>query len=170
MPVTSPDGRKWSARLGLLAAAFGGSAFFVGAIWPLLAWWATSLAVVSLAYLWGYAKVFGKKEDGRLPALNQLILLPYLALTLLGWQLAVWLGRESMCVQVTPILWLGRWPRRGELPSDIRRVVDLTAELPGPADRLTRQYLALPALDGRSPGLAAAVAIVARLEAEVQPT
>ena len=52
-----------------------------------------------------------------------------------------------------PGLYIGRRPLPGELPSDIKVVVDLTAEFPERKEvREASQYLCLPPLDASVPG------------------
>lgn len=161
--------RPWALKLGLLALLLGLTAPFTGALAPFMLWAAASTGLVAWAYLTRRPTLFGKTPDGRL-RWNAVPLLPFLALTRLGWWIAVRFSREPAWVQVTPDLYLGRWPRRGELPPQITRIVDLTAELPGPTERTGRTYHLLATLDGTGPDLPATARLLDELLTRDAPT
>ncbi len=120
-----------------LAIAYGGVCWWL--LWP-----AGSLAVVASIYLLFDANAFGKRADGSLPQAVRVLLAPYL---LAAWLNVRWWTRHLPTADpVTADVLLGRLPNAGEL---IRRrataLVDLCAELPGPAGEIQRTVV--PMLD-----------------------
>lgn len=115
----------------------------------LLLWMATSFTVVGTAYLFQLRGVFGKRPDGSLAASHVLILVPFLGLTWSVWHLARVLSSEPAIDVLSPQLRLARRLLNRELPTDVRLVIDLTAEFPtrSPAPN----YQSLRILDGGQP-------------------
>lgn len=137
---------------------------FGGLTWLLL-WPALSFALAGLGYLGLGARVFGKRSDGSRRWWVTLLAAPYLAVGWLAWQ-GFRLGREDVHNRVTPWLYLGRRPARGELPSEVTAIVDLTAEFPvDPVLLGGRSYLCLPTLDGHVPSQEALRQLVAQADA-----
>jgi len=136
------------AALGSLAITTTGWWFGVLAFWP-----SVSFFLVAGAYLRFGPGLFGKRADGSLPWIRVLLLLPYFLFTWGIWHL-LRLGPEPSHAVVAPGLYLGRLPRSGELPADVRLVVDLTAEFPrSPAVADGCDYINLPALDALVPSI-----------------
>ena len=151
-PATDRGGRRWAIRLGALAAILTAGLPFAGFLALPFGWLALSTGAIAIAYARHTPEVFGKTaERGGISPLRAAPLLPFLGLTFFGWWLAVRFGRSPVWAQVAPDLWLGRWPRRGEVPAEVEQVIDLTAEMPCPPDREGRHYLLLPTLDGTGP-------------------
>ncbi len=114
--------RKLAVRYALAALAFTIPAFFLQAFAWLLLWPATSLLLVSLAYLGLGTSIFQKQQQHSLAA--RIILAPYL--------LGAWLSmryfarRLDAKHQCHPNLWVGHWAADHAGPR-----LDLCAELPG---------------------------------------
>lgn len=143
-----------------LAALIGGAGFAL--LWP-----ASSVVVVSAAYLRERPAALGKRADGTLAPSALLLLAPYLVLTFCIWWIERALSREDAADEVAPGLWVGRRPLASELPAEVGIVVDLTAELPEPAAvRRRAGYLCLPVLDGAAPAADALRGLVERLRDE----
>lgn len=144
------------------ALAFGLFAFqclvciYLG--WPSLGAWAAlalypalSFAVVAAAYLSGHAAVFGKRQ-GRLPHVTLLWGAPYLLVSYGVWWAWRTLTPEPTHHLIQDGLWLGRRPLAGELPEQVERVVDMTAEFSRAQGlRAGLTFLELPTLDGLPP-------------------
>jgi protein-tyrosine phosphatase len=124
-----------------------------GAGW-LLFWPATSFMLVGLGYLGLGARVFGKRGDGTLGMVALIVLAPFLLYTRVMWHMLRLVRREPACNEVAPGLYVGRWPRPGDLPPEVAIVVDMTAEF-SPARGVCegRRYVCLPTLDGSVPSL-----------------
>jgi protein-tyrosine phosphatase len=137
--------------LGLLAAA---AVMFLQTNEPLcwaLAWPASSFVTVGLAYLGLGPGLLGKTKAGRMPWSRVLALLPFFALTWSAWHL-LRLRPGPAFHLAAPRLYIGRRPVGGELPKDVRWVVDLTAEFSlGVEIHPDMKYETLPILDGHVP-------------------
>jgi protein-tyrosine phosphatase len=137
-----------SGYLTYLTVTLGGWAIWL--LWPAL-----GFAVLTAGYLGVGPGIFGKQSTGRFHPLPLVVLLPILLLLWLVWHLKRLLSRKPACHQIVPGLWLGRRPLAGEVPQEVRLLVDLTAEfcrapgLPGP----NCDYLTVPTLDGLAPPL-----------------
>lgn len=151
--------------LALLALAWVAG----GPAWA-LAWPASSVLVVGVAYLGPGAGVFGKRRsDGRLAPWNVALLFPYFAVAWTLWQLKSRFFSRRAWDEVAPGVRLGRRPlHRGELPPDTRCVVDLCSEMPRALpDVPVERYVCLPTLDtsvAPDPELAALVESLAEEE------
>jgi len=139
-----------SRVLPVIAAAFVALAIWTR-LWILL-WPAAVLLAVAIVYLAGAPRALGKRPDGTLAWWAWLAWAPLFGYMRLLHELARSLTGEPVADEVAPGVWVGRRPRRHELPPGIAIVVDLCAELPeapGVADG--RAYLAIPTLDATSP-------------------
>jgi hypothetical protein len=150
--------------VALIAAAY----VFGGVAW-VLAWPGVAVIVVGLGYLGLGPRVFGKRrEDGRLASWTIAIVLPYIAVAWLLWQLKSRLYRGRAWDEVAPGVRLGRRPLGAhELPPDTRCVVDLTSELPRAVPQIAVRYVCLPTLDtavAPDPELAALLDVLAEDE------
>jgi len=139
-----------SRVLPVIAAAFVALAIWTR-LWILL-WPAAVLLALAVVYLAGAPRALGKRPDGTLAWWAWLAWAPLFGYMRLLHELARALTDEPVADEVAPGVWVGRRPRRHELPPGIAIVVDLCAELPeapGVADG--RGYLAIPTLDATSP-------------------
>jgi len=124
-----------------------------GLAW-LLFWPAVAFIAVGAAYLGIGVKVFGKRPDGSMNPLNLMILLPYVCLAWIVWVLLAVLSREAPAHEVAPGIWVGRRPRKRELPAGVDLIIDLTCELWEPrAVRTHCRYVGCPTLDAAVPDL-----------------
>lgn len=143
----------FGAAFGLLGAAAAFFATLVGPIvyWP-LGWTALAFVGVAGAYVAGWPGVFGKRPDGSLSPGHFVAWWPYLLMIRGAYELQRVLLREAPCHEVVPGLWVGRRPRRSELPPGVRLIVDLCAELPAaPGVVASATYLSSPTLDATMP-------------------
>jgi protein-tyrosine phosphatase len=139
-------------RYGALFLILGGilllEAVILGGLFRLLVWPAISFSLVALGYLGLGPRLFGKRSDGTMAWHSVVILLPYLLLTCITWHGVRLLSREDCCNEVVPGLFVGRRPLAGEIPQEVRLIVDLTAEFPERrAVREGRDYIVAPMLD-----------------------
>lgn len=125
------------AALSVLVATAGG-----GWLWCL--WPAVSLALVAVAYLLVGPAVFAKSDDGRIDGAARVLLAPYLLGAWINSRLWTW--RHPDPVEVTPGLWLGRFPSRARMTC-AGRVVDLTAEMHRPRWAAATDWRSFPCLD-----------------------
>jgi protein-tyrosine phosphatase len=134
----------------LIAAALAGLAVWTH-VWLLL-WPAAVLAAVAIVYVAQAPRALGKRPDGRLAWWGWLAWAPLIAYMRLMHELARRLTEEPVANEVAPGVWVGRRPRRHELPAGIAIVVDLCAELAEVRGVATgRAYLSIPTLDATSP-------------------
>jgi protein-tyrosine phosphatase len=139
-----------SRVLPVIAAAFLALAIWTG-VWILL-WPAVVLAAVAIVYLAHAPRAFGKRADGTLAWWAWLAWAPIFGYMRLLHELARSLTREPVGSEVAPGVWVGRRPRRHELPPGIAIVIDLCAELPeAPGVAARGRYLAIPTLDATAP-------------------
>src|SRR5215470_16314499 len=139
-----------SRVLPAIAAAFVALAIWTR-LWILL-WPAAVLLAVAIVYLAGAPRALGKRPDGTLAWWSWLAWAPLFGYMRLLHELARSLTDEPVADEVAPGVWVGRRPRRHELPPGIAIVVDLCAELPAaPGVTDGRAYLAIPTLDATSP-------------------
>ena len=153
------------AIAGVLAAA--------AITWPVfhILWWpAAILAAAWVVYLFDAPRAFGKRADGSLPLYAWLVWWPVFVFQWIGHELARSVTSEPVANEVAPGVWVGRRPRRHELPAGIAIVVDLCAEMPAAAGvRDGREYVTVPTLDARTPLPRELVAIVDRVQAAGGP-
>lgn len=139
---------KYALFFLFIAAQFFVEAALHGGYFWLLVWPGISFGLVGLAYLGLGPRVFGKKPSGNLSWWSILLLLPYLLLTWLTWDLVRRLSGEDCYNEVAPGIFVGRRPLPGELPPEVTLLVDLTAEFSeNPRVRSGREYVAAPMLD-----------------------
>ncbi|MEC4804380.1 MAG: dual specificity protein phosphatase family protein [Jaaginema sp. PMC 1079.18] len=122
-----------------------------GGWWWLLAWPASSFAILSLGYGFLGVKIFAKKSNGRIGFLSLVILLPYLAYLWLVWYLVRILSSENLYDEVYPDLIIGRKLMGWEIIEGIDHVIDLTCEFNKPKQFNRLDYYAFPILDGAVP-------------------
>lgn len=149
---------------GLCAAAFaslGVAQFPLGLPWF---WPALAFALVALAYLRGDARLFGKTPAGAIGTGSRPWLWPYLGLMAVAIR-AAGLSPEPPFHRIARGLYLGRRPKRGELPEDVTLLVDLTAELSAPLRGSVPHYVCAPTLDGAPVDVAALQALAERIAA-----
>jgi protein-tyrosine phosphatase len=138
--------------LSLLAGALVFLAAEIGDWGWLLVWPALSAFVIAAGYVGLGARVLGKRLDGHVAWWAIVLHLPYLGLTWVVWHLYRLVVKQTPCQEVTPGLWLGRRPMPGELPRDVKLIVDLTAEFRRtPAWLVHHQYVCVPTLDTAVP-------------------
>jgi protein-tyrosine phosphatase len=119
-----------------------------GGWWATLAWPSAAFLVVSGAYFAGSPRLFGKQRDGRRAAVSSLVLLPYLLLTRLLWEMQTRMSQEPLWHVIDESLTVARRLRASELPTGVTTVVDLTAEMIDPKTvRALPGYRCLPLLD-----------------------
>jgi protein-tyrosine phosphatase len=139
-----------SRVLPLIAAGFVALAISTG-LWILL-WPAAVWLAVAIVYLAQAPGAFGKRRDGTLAWWAWLVWAPIFGYMRLLHELARSLTGEPVADEVAPGVWVGRRPRRHELPAGIAIVVDLCAELPAaPGVAADRRYLVIPTLDATAP-------------------
>jgi protein-tyrosine phosphatase len=139
-----------SRVLPVIAAAFIALAIWTR-VWILL-WPAVVLVAVAIVYLAQAPRAFGKRPGGTLAWWAWLAWAPIFGYMRLLHELARSLTDEPVGNEVAPGVWVGRRPRRHELPAGIAIVVDLCAELPeAPGVAAGHRYLAIPTLDATAP-------------------
>ena len=155
--------------LGLVAAALV-LALRTGHIaWSTLAWPACSFLAVGVAYLGVGPALLGKRPDGSMRPARVIVLLPFFVLTWAAWRLLRLRSGEVFHL-AAPRLYIGRRPIHGELPDDVRWIVDLTAEFPLGEDLHDGvQYETLPILDGHVPADEALIELARRIAASTVP-
>ena len=148
-----------SRVLPVIAAAFVALAIWTR-VWILL-WPAVVLVAVAIVYLAQAPGAFGKRPGGGLAWWAWLAWAPIFGYMRLLHELARSLTDEPVGNEVAPGVWVGRRPRRHELPAGIAIVVDLCAELPAaPGVAAGHRYLAIPTLDATAPSPAEIVRAV----------
>jgi protein-tyrosine phosphatase len=139
---------------GTAFALIGAAIFWLAAHggWNvLLVWPGVSFAVVSVAYLSGDVRWFGKRTDGTRHWLSRLALLPYFLFTKTVWIAQITISREPAAHAVNDSLVVARRLRPAEMPSDVTDVVDLTCEFTDPRSiRQRLRYTCHPILDAGS--------------------
>ena len=147
--------------LGVLLVAAGLQAGSWGII---LFWLALDFVLLGIAHARGWHRLFGKRPDGTLPLWSWFLYLPLLVYTTLIWHLIRLLSRESRVDKLTEHIHLGRRLLPGELPLEVSRYIDLTAEFQEPGEfRKLAGYLAYPILDASAPSAVELAEIVAEV-------
>ena len=122
-----------------------------GGFWLLLVWPCLSFFLVSLAYFFGAVCVFGKRENGTRARVPGVLLLPYLLLTWIVWELQTRIAREPPWHAVDDSLIVSRRLRPRELPQNVAALIDLTSEFVDPASiRSLPGYRCIPILDANA--------------------
>lgn len=145
-----PPHPLFAVVFALLGLGFAALAARTGVAGAALGWAAITAILVAAAYARGAPSLFGKRDDGSLPAWRRALLLPYHAIVVLVCQLQRSFSREPAWHAVADGVYLGRFPRKSESPGEVTLVVDLTAELPRRAEG-SFAYVLVPTLDGCSP-------------------
>lgn len=139
-----------SRVLPWIAAALIGLAIWTR-VWILL-WPAGVLLAVAIVYLARAPRALGKRTDGTIAWWGWILWAPLFVYMRLLHEAARTLTDEPVATEVAPGVWVGRRPRRHELPPGIAMIVDLCAELAAaPGIATGRGYLSIPALDATSP-------------------
>jgi protein-tyrosine phosphatase len=129
-----------AAGLGKLALQ---SSWYSAFVWP-----AISLGVVSLTYLLGEVRLFGKRSDGTRHWFATVILFPYLAFAHIVWLMQTVFSNEPCLNVVNESLIVARRLRTREFPTNVRNVCDLTCEFVEPEwIRTNYVYICHPILD-----------------------
>lgn len=136
-----------SILLGSLPVQYG-SGVSLSAIWP-----AVAFLVVSVAYLGSRANLLGKRADGSVSPIHQIVLLPYFLLIQGVWHFARLCSSEPAVQEIAPGIWIGRRLLAREIPGDVQVVIDLTSEFAEPLLlRTVAYYVSIPVLDAMTPG------------------
>lgn len=111
-------------------------------------WPAISFLLVSVAYGCGAVEIMGKRENGSRSWGSGALLLPYLVLARIVWELRTRISREAAWDAVDDSLIVSRRLRADELPENVAVLVDLTSEFIDPgAIRSMAGYRCIPILD-----------------------
>lgn len=154
----------YAILLILAAALLANNAWALGGAGWLLLWPAAGFALSGLAYAGRAPRIYGKRDDGTLPAWSLAIYLPYFAALWMLWHVCRWLAPLPCCQEVLPGVWIGRRPLARELPPDVSLVVDLTAGFfEARGVRRGREYLSVPILDSQAPSSGQLTELVDRL-------
>ena len=129
----------------MLVAAWQRGGWYYALIYPAL-----SFAIVAFAYLGVGPWIFGKYSNGRRSWIATAVLLPYLLFTLAAWHLVRLASREPAVNRVDSDLYLSRRLSSGELPDDVKTVIDLTCEFTDPKFSCDN-YFCFPILDASCP-------------------
>lgn len=143
---------KYSILFAITGTYFLITGYNLANIWGyLLIWMAISYYLVSLAYGGIGVKIFGKQSTGKISLWAIALLLPYLSLIWLIWQIKRLLIKPAYH-QITPNIWLGRRVNPDELPAQIDLIIDLTCEFPEPSNFISnKEYICHPTLDADAP-------------------
>ena len=121
-------------------------------VWKVLAGWCLlSMAACGLSYAYFGTHLLNKSPEGNFHFMSQLVNAPW------RWEYMIvvvidQLRNSEAMNEISPGLWLGRYPKADEIPESVKLVVDLTAVLPKPAGlRPDVDYMCLPTLDGYAP-------------------
>lgn len=154
----------------VLAAGIGSAAllfFWIGlaseGLTRALAWWVTlACSLSAAAYLANWPGIYGKR-DGRLVAWRTAATLPFVAAYRAAATIRRLIRTHDNWNEVAPGLFVGGRVSAEELPPGTQQIVDLTSEVPAPADlRAHRGYRGHPVLDGGWPSDEGAFCTLAR--------
>jgi protein-tyrosine phosphatase len=144
---------KYGILFATVGIAFLLQALMHGGPWWALVWPGVSFGIAASAYIGIGPRVFGKNADGTMAWYTVVTLLPYLLLTWLLWHLVRATTSEDCYNEVAPGLLVGRRPLGGEVPKQVKTIVDLTAEfIECRAVRHGREYISFPMLDTGTSG------------------
>ncbi len=135
----------------MLVSSIALAAVLMGAWQLLVAWCLLSMVLCGLSYAHFGVQILQKSEEGEFPFFSLLANAPW------RWEYMAVVFLESLRAaqasnEISPGLWLGRYPLKHDLPEGVKLVVDLTAVLPKPkAISEDVDYLCLPTLDGYAP-------------------
>lgn len=160
---------KYAAVFFVAGVLLPALAIVTGGISWILVWPGLDLLVLSAAYGLDRPELLGKSADGRLNRVIVVGMLPYFALTWIGWHVFRRVTPEPVANEVAPGLWVGRRPDAADLP-DGALVVDLTAEFTvDPAVRRAHPMVFLPTLDARAPQMSPLRKAIQRIESHDGP-
>jgi hypothetical protein len=151
--ISRPNPIFLAARYALGAAAFLALAVYLqpesGGWWLWLWLWpALSLALLAICHLREDPSWMGKQPDGSIRFVSRLLFAPYFVFVAEFAGLKRRLVRQPPWHLVAEGLYVGRRPTRGDLPADVRTVVDLTCEFPAtPTALAAEHYFCLPTLN-----------------------
>jgi hypothetical protein len=123
----------WQHRLGIFLVFLGIACLCPVFIWP---HWATAafsliglnLLAIGLTYFINRPDFLGKVGPGKRRLWAHIVWAPYLTAIALAWHARRCWTREPIFDLISPGIYCGRRPRQGELPGNVKVVVDLTAE------------------------------------------
>ncbi len=141
-----------------MIAASTFSPFALPLLWPAL-----SLIIVGAGYLGLGSRVFAKTEDGAIPMVLRVVLLPYFMSAWVILESRRRVTDEPVFNRVRRGLLLGRRPDTDELPDEVTHVLDLSAEYGRTPNTATRVYWCLPTLDAAAPEPAAFASMIKRV-------
>lgn len=122
--------------------------------WMILLWPGMSFMLVGLAYVGVGPSIFGKRPaTGSRAWPAKVILLPFLMISLLIWNIWRLTRAGEPCQEIAPGIWLGRRPRVHEMPPLVETLVDMTSEFQSSAAARGRVYFCTPTLDHTAPPL-----------------
>ena len=128
-------------------------------------WLGCNFLILGIAHARGAHSVFGKRNDGTLPAWSWILFFPLLAYTMVVWHLVRVFGREPAQNAVTDWLVVGRRLLPSEVKEKFNNFVDLTTEFCEPrAIRDHPSYRSFPILDGSAPTPEALHAMITTLK------
>ena len=118
----------------------------------LLTWFGVCFLTVASAFGWFGPNVLGKRENGKITPIFQILLLPYFLMTWILWHIQRLLTTESPVNEICHGIWLVRRPVSKEIPTGVTLVIDMTAEFPASRNVLDNyHYRCLPTLDCDAP-------------------
>ena len=135
--------------------------------WLLLLWPALSFLLVALAYVGIGPSIFAKRPSGSHAWQARIILLPFLLVSLLIWNIWRLLHGDQPCQKIAPGIWLGRRPRAHEMPPLVETLVDMTSEFQSSAAAKGRVYFCAPTLDHTAPALPVFRQLIDDLDAQI---
>jgi hypothetical protein len=143
---------KYATLFGIAALLFAVAAPMYRVMAWVCLWPALSFGAVGAGYAGIGPRIFGKRRVGTMAWANSVILAPFLLYTWTVWHLVRLVTREPPANTLGEDLIIGRRLLGHELPGDIRRIIDLTAEFPEPlALRGHPGYRCFPMLDASTP-------------------
>ena len=115
-------------------------------------WLGTCFFCVGSSYGFKSTAVFGKNNDGKLAPAHRAFMFPYLLYTRFTWNILRYVIREDVFNELIPGVFIGRRTVAGELPGNIKLIIDLTCEF-DEADEVKKQreYICFQMLDGFAP-------------------
>lgn len=123
-----------------------------GGVFLILLWPAFNCVAVGGAYYGPAGRVFGKRADGAMNPFFSSLMLPFLAVLRMTWNMQIAISAQEAYSEVGPGLWVGRRARRGEYPPEADCVIDMTSEFAKPAYHpKNADYLCVPTLDAYIP-------------------
>ncbi len=162
---------RFTVVFALVTVVFVGVAMTWRPCALVMAWPASTCALLAAGYAGLVPNACGKHANGQLRLVNVVFLLPYLCPYWIIWRLRRVLDRQECCHEISPGLFVGRRLMGHELPHDIGLVVDLTSEFAEPEQlRSTAHYLCLPILDGGAVPLGGLLNAVSKINAFNGPT